>query len=79
MKNNLTKGVLIMETTLKVQGMTCAHCEASVKGALEKLTGVESVAINLDTGDVAVTYEEGKVTLEDMREAIEDQGYDVED
>lgn len=75
----MAKGVLIMETTLHVQGMTCAHCEASVKGALEKLAGVQRVDVNLETGDVAVTYDEGKVTIDKMREAVEEQGYDLKE
>ncbi|MBP2258722.1 copper chaperone CopZ [Virgibacillus alimentarius] len=67
-----------MQTTLNVKGMTCGHCESAVKGALEEIKGVSKVKVHLDSGKVDVKYKEGKVSLEDMREAIEDQGYDVE-
>lgn len=66
-----------MQTTLDVRGMTCGHCESAVKGALEGLEGVQAVEVNLGSGKVDVTYDGAKVTLADMREAIEDQGYDV--
>lgn len=66
-----------MQTTLSVRGMTCAHCESAVKGALEGLEGVTAVEVHLDAGKVDVTYDEALVTVADMRVAIEDQGYEV--
>lgn len=66
-----------MKTTLDVRGMTCGHCESSVKGALEGLNGVTSVEVNLSNGKVDVTYDDAKVTVDEMRNAVEDQGYDV--
>ncbi|WP_163526152.1 copper chaperone CopZ [Halobacillus ihumii] len=62
--------------TIQVEGMTCAHCEKAVKGALKELNGVESVYVDLETGKVNVTYEDG-ISESEMNEAIEDQGYDV--
>lgn len=66
-----------MQTTLDVRGMTCGHCESSVKGALEGLNGVIDVKVDLSTGKVEVKYEDAKVSVSDMRSAVEDQGYDV--
>lgn len=66
------------ELTLDVKGMTCGHCKSSVEGALEGLEGVSKVGVNLDTGKVDVTYDEAKVSADAMRDAVEDQGYDVE-
>ncbi|WP_026908770.1 copper chaperone CopZ [Paucisalibacillus globulus] len=63
--------------TLDVRGMTCGHCKMSVEGALNTLEGVSNVEVDLATGKVNVTYDESKVTLEKMQEAVEDQGYDV--
>lgn len=65
-----------MESIIKVEGMTCGHCKQSVEGALEKLDGVTSAAVDLEAGDVTVTHEDN-VTKEAMSEAIESQGYDV--
>lgn len=66
-----------MQQTLNVKGMTCGHCEQSVKGALEALNGVTAVHVYLSTGKVEVTYDENQVTLTEMHEAVEEQGYDV--
>lgn len=63
--------------TLNVEGMTCGHCKASVEGALKKLDGVSEAEVNLDSGQVDVTFDESKVTVEAMKEAVEEQGYDV--
>jgi len=49
----------------------------AVEGALKKLDGVSSAEVNLEAANVAVTYDESKVTVEAMKEAIEDQGYEV--
>ncbi|SFA84277.1 copper chaperone [Lentibacillus halodurans] len=66
-----------MQTTLDVRGMTCGHCESAVKGALEGLNGVQGVEVNLGTGKVDVTYNDAITNIESMREAVEEQGYDV--
>ncbi|UOR11150.1 copper chaperone CopZ [Halobacillus amylolyticus] len=65
-----------MQTTLQVKGMTCGHCEAAVKGALQEVNGVKDVNVDLTTGKVDVSYE-GDVSHAEMEEAIEEQGYDV--
>lgn len=67
-----------MEKTLHVQGMTCGHCKKSVEGALKQLDGVSSAEVNLETGQVDVTFDESKVNVDKMIKAIEEQGYDVE-
>ncbi|WP_100013008.1 copper chaperone CopZ [Lentibacillus sediminis] len=66
-----------MEQTLNVQGMSCGHCKMSVEGALNELDGVSAAEVNLDAGKVDVTYDESKVNVEAMKEAVEEQGYDV--
>lgn len=64
-------------TTLDVKGMHCGHCKASVRNALRDLDGVSEVDVNLDTGKVNVHYDEAKVQLSNMKDAVEEQGYDV--
>ncbi len=65
-----------METILKVEGMTCGHCKEAVEGAVNKLDGVKSAAVDLEAANVTVDHEES-VTVDAMKEAIEDQGYNV--
>ncbi|MYL48884.1 copper ion binding protein [Halobacillus litoralis] len=65
-----------METTLKVEGMTCGHCKSAVEGALKEVDGVNGVDVDLETGNVKVSHSE-TVNKVEMREAVEEQGYDV--
>ncbi|MFC4598012.1 cation transporter [Cohnella hongkongensis] len=63
------------KATLKVEGMSCQHCVSSVEGALKEIGAAGKV--DLKNGLVEVTYEEGVTTLDKIKAAIEDQGYDV--
>ncbi|HLQ72703.1 MAG TPA: heavy-metal-associated domain-containing protein [Bacillota bacterium] len=67
-----------METTLQISGMTCKNCVASVQGALEQLSGVSNVNVDLDSGKVVVNHDEGAVSLESLKDSVLDQGFDVE-
>jgi copper chaperone len=66
-----------MTTTLQVQGMTCNHCKMAVTNALQELEGVNRVEVHLEKGTVDVDYDEMKISLDKLKEAIEEQGYDV--
>ncbi|CPO19746.1 Copper ion binding protein [Staphylococcus aureus] len=57
--------------------MTCEHCKSAVEGALNKLNGVNQATVDLEQGNVTVTFDENNIEIEQMNEAIEDQGYDV--
>jgi copper chaperone len=63
--------------TLKVTDMSCGHCKAAVEGELNKLFGVESASADVEEGIVEVSYDETKVTTEDLKGAIEEVGYTV--
>ena len=65
------------EKTLRVPDMSCGHCTAAVEGELNRLSGVESSLADVEKGTVEVTYDEGKVTTEDLKDAIEEAGYTV--
>jgi copper ion binding protein len=65
-----------METFLKVEGMTCNHCKAAVTKAVEGVSGVESVDVNLESKEVKINHNE-TTSIEAVKEAIEDQGYDL--
>lgn len=66
-----------MAVTLKVEGMSCGHCEKAVKGALGNVKGVEDVQVDLAAKTVKVEYDEENITIPQLAEVIEDQGYDV--
>ena len=54
-----------------------AHCEKTIKKAVEKLNGVISISISLEDKMVAVEYDTQKVDLQTIKDTIEDNGYEV--
>lgn len=64
------------EKILKVEGMMCAHCEAHVKEALEKISGVESAVADHNNGEVKVTLS-SDVADDTLESAITGAGYKV--
>lgn len=71
--------MMMEKKTLNVQGMSCGHCKMAVEGALKKLDGVIAAEVNLEAGKVDVTFDETKVNVAAMKEAVEEQGYDVQE
>ena len=63
--------------TLSVNGMSCEHCVKAVNGAVGQLNGVDSVSVDLKSKKVIVEFDPQKVTTVQIKDAIEDQGYDV--
>ncbi|MBL5767475.1 copper chaperone CopZ [Heyndrickxia sporothermodurans] len=66
------------KTTLRVNGMSCNHCVNSIEGSVGKLQGVKTVKVHLDAGTVDVEFNPSDVSLNEIKETIDDQGYDVE-
>lgn len=66
-----------MDVELKVDGMSCAHCEKTVKEALFAVNGVKHVEVHLKDKIVNVKYDQSVVKLEEICNQIEEQGYDV--
>lgn len=67
-----------MQATIKVMGMSCAHCAASVKGALEALDGVRSADVNLEGACAVTEYDENKLSPADLKTAIEEVGFEAD-
>ena len=67
-----------MEKTLKIEGMMCPHCEATVKKALEAIPEVGYAAVSHQAGTAVVTLET-PVADDVLKKAVEDQDYTVTD
>ena len=65
------------EVTIKIEGMSCAHCQANVKKAITSVSGVSSAEVNLDKGKATVQYEPAKTDLDKIKSSIEDAGYEA--
>jgi copper chaperone len=63
--------------TLNVEGMSCSHCVNAVTKAVTALDGVSGVSVSLEEKTVSVDFDEAKVSLDSIKEAIEEEGYDV--
>ncbi|MBQ1312169.1 MAG: heavy metal translocating P-type ATPase [Blautia sp.] len=71
-----TKGKTEMTKTMKIEGMMCGHCEATVKKALEALDQVESAAVSHEAGTAAVTLK-AEIADDVLKKAVEDKDYKV--
>ena len=65
-----------METTIKIEGMMCPHCEGRVKKALEAVEGVSEAVVSHKEGNAKVTHNES-VSVDTLKKTVEDAGYKV--
>ena len=65
-----------MKKKIMIQGMNCGHCEKSVQNALQNVSGVSSVEVNLDE-KYALVVCENFVKDDNLKNAVEDAGYEV--
>ena len=70
------KEINTMEKTIKIEGMMCGHCEATVKKALEALDGVISADVSHDKGTAVVALEKD-VADDVLSKAVEDKDFKV--
>lgn len=62
--------------TIKIKGMSCGHCTASVKEALEKLDGISDVEVDLDNGEARF---QGDIDQNVIKDTIDAIGFEVVD
>ena len=65
-----------MEKTIRIEGMMCAHCEATVKKALEAIGGVENATVSHTAGTAVVSLS-GDVANDVLKQAVEAKDYTV--
>ncbi len=65
-----------MEVTLKIEGMMCGHCEASVKKALEAIPTVSEAVVSHESGTAVVTLT-AETPFDVLKKAVEDKDYTV--
>lgn len=70
------KGESTMTTTISIEGMMCAHCQAHVEKALKEVAGVTEVTVSLENKNAVVT---GDASVEALKQAVVDAGYEVTD
>ena len=75
-KHKKIKEVTSMEKTMRIEGMMCMHCEATVKKALEALDGVSAAEVSHEKGTAVVTLS-APVADEVLKKAVEEKDYTV--
>lgn len=70
-----------MTTTgqFSVKGMTCGNCVRHVEKAIQGVSGVSSVAVDLDTQQATIQYDSTITTIEAMTSAVTEAGYTIEE
>jgi len=72
----ITKEEKTMQTTFKVEGMMCKHCQKHVHDALAKMDGVTAVEVSLENNSATVTTTK-EISLDDFAKVIDDAGYEL--
>ena len=63
------------ETNLKIEGMHCTGCSTRLEKVLNNLEGVETAKVSLEENKATLKYDETKINIENIKEAIEDAGF----
>ena len=65
----------MIETNLKIEGMHCAGCSTRLEKVLNNLEGVKIAKVSLEEKKATIKYDETKISLENIKESIEDAGF----
>jgi copper chaperone CopZ len=68
---------VFVEANLKIDGMTCDHCEASIQKGVTALAGIDSISANHEDSTAFVRFDTTKTNLKEISEAIVQRGYKV--
>src|SRR5689334_21855489 len=75
----ITAAAFTKTVTIRVDGMMCEKCSASVTKALKATDGVEDAQVSSDKGEAVIKYDDQKVTEAKLREVINSTGFKAVD
>jgi Cu+-exporting ATPase len=75
----MSEAKVVQRETIKVTGMSCASCSAAVEKNVSKVAGVKEANVNFATEKLNVVFDDSTATLEDIKAAVKDAGYGVDD
>ncbi len=76
LQTEIFKEATQMQTTFKVDGMMCKHCQKHVHDALAKMDGVTAVEVSLENNSATVTATK-EISIDDFAKVIDDAGYEL--
>jgi copper chaperone len=65
-------------TVLKVPDISCEHCERTITNALAPISGIHHVQVDIPGKQVHVDYDASKVSVDQMKDVLEQEEYPVE-
>lgn len=67
------------KAVIQLETLTCPSCALKIEGALKSLAGVDkdSISVSFNSSKVKLNYDEDKISLEEIRNAITRLGYEV--
>jgi copper chaperone CopZ len=71
----ITAAAFTKTVTIKVDGMKCAKCSASVSKALKATEGVEEATVSSEKGEAVIKYDDQKLNETKLREVINSTGF----
>jgi copper chaperone CopZ len=71
------KAPVIVEAHLRVEGMHCDDCEASIAKGVTQLAGIDSISANHEDSTAFVRFDSNKTNIEEISKAIEERGFHV--
>jgi len=75
-KENDVQPVMV-ETKLRIEGMSCTDCEQSIAKGVNELAGIDSISANHLDSTAFVRFDSKKTNLAEISKAIEGRGYHV--
>lgn len=63
---------------IKVNGMHCNSCVLAVQNSLEEVNGIKSAKADLESGNVIIDLDTSEVTINDVKEAVEEVGFELD-
>jgi len=61
--------------TFSIEGMSCASCARNIENIVGKISGVQSVSVNLATEKMAVTFDRSKVNAREIENVVKTAGF----
>ena len=66
------------EISLKIKGMHCTGCSTRLEKVLNNQEGVEKAEVSFEERKAEIKYDDNKISLDEIKEAIEDAGFEAE-
>ena len=66
-----------IEKKVKITGMTCSACANRVERVTKKVSGVENSSVNFATEKLNITFDENKISVNELKSIVEKAGYNL--